>query len=108
MTLAPASIYSIQGKKEESLKCTREKIPEFFGLSRRRRIVTRRSSTLATLLVVVVVVKFYGSIEFCYCKLVEVSVVSCVFMLHVLVHTFTQRRFVATFNHQGETPTEWA
>ena len=36
------------GKKEESLKCTREKIPEFFGLSRRRRIVTRRSSTLAT------------------------------------------------------------
>ena len=40
--------------------------------------LSQEEAALPRLLLVVVVVKFYGSIEFCYCKLVEVSVVSCV------------------------------
>ena len=64
-------------------------------------------AALPRLLLMVVVVKFYGSIEFAIVNLLKCRSF-LVFMLHVLVHTFTQRRFVATFNHQGETPIEWA
>ena len=88
MTLAPASIYSIQGKKKNHSSALEKRSLNFLDfLKFFRRSVTRRSSSTLVTLLVVVVVKFYGSIEFCHCKLVEVSVVSCV---HVLVYTLSR------------------